>query len=84
MKKYHQHNIPRGFLRRRRRLAAILIDLWEAPGWLMSELVQTRRGLTSASYFRSTRKNRLAQCRPTRLKRAVSSGHDRQFRPGGL
>jgi hypothetical protein len=36
-KKYHKHNMPRGFSDAVD-WSAILIDLWEAPGWLMSEL----------------------------------------------
>jgi hypothetical protein len=40
-KKYHKHNMPRDL--DVVDWSAILIDLWEALGWLMSELGRSRR-----------------------------------------
>ena len=51
-KKYRKHNMPRGFSDVVD-WSALLIDLWEAPVWLMSEVGQSRRfdGLPMNSGF---------------------------------
>jgi hypothetical protein len=56
----HQHNMPRSFLRRVD-WSAILIDLWEAPGWLMSVPGQTGKLQTEHKIFASPLKTDMRQ-----------------------